>query len=134
MKVAYVVTAGEYSDYHIVGVFSTPQIADREAARHQYGRVENYAVNDCDIKLGAWCVWMATRNTSADSAAPAGTWPSSKKFARYEVTYATWGDGCYFGTPPKFCSGGGYVTAFGKTKAHAIRSASNAIRKSLVSQ
>jgi hypothetical protein len=48
-RLIYVLTEGEYSDYRIVGVYSTPEKA--EAARQQlgegrFGRIEQYPLDD----------------------------------------------------------------------------------------
>lgn len=49
MKV-YIVTDGEYSDYHIEAVFDDRKKAELHAALHNCNCVEEYDVNDCKIE------------------------------------------------------------------------------------
>jgi len=44
LTMVYVVTTGEYSDYHIVGVFTNKDLAKR-TARTWLGKVKNYTLN-----------------------------------------------------------------------------------------
>lgn len=44
MKI-YITTSGDYSDYHIVGVFTDKEVADDIAGRIYDGRVETWEVN-----------------------------------------------------------------------------------------
>ena len=56
----YVVTAGEYSDYHIVAVFSTREKAERFANKRvkethkRYGWIESYWVHPYEVDNTAW--------------------------------------------------------------------------------
>jgi hypothetical protein len=65
-KIIYVVTAGEYSDYHIVGVFDDGALAhefverQNKAHGHDWGNVEEYLINELAPFMDnqEWKVWF----------------------------------------------------------------------------
>ena len=50
-KMIYVVTEGEYSDYHIVGVFSTRKLAKRCQSAVLADNIEEYPLDEGDYAL-----------------------------------------------------------------------------------
>jgi hypothetical protein len=45
MKTIYILTEGDYSDYHIVGVYSTKELAEEAQSLYQYSRFEEYSLD-----------------------------------------------------------------------------------------
>lgn len=73
MEKVYIVTSGEYSDYHINAVFSTREKAEEyvDAQGSDY-RVEEYPVDDAEVKKNE-SIWLVSVNWitgNADSANP----------------------------------------------------------------
>lgn len=61
MKTIYVLTEGEYSDYHIIGVYSTKELAEKEQFVHPKSRIEEYYldfVSDYPPGMKAWQVFV----------------------------------------------------------------------------
>lgn len=73
MEKVYIVTSGEYSDYHIDAVFSTIEKAEEyvDAQGSDY-RVEEYPVDDAEVKKNEsiWLVSVNWKTGNADSANP----------------------------------------------------------------
>lgn len=46
IKKIYVLTEGDYSDYHIVGVYSTPELAQEAQTLYPDSMIENYDLDD----------------------------------------------------------------------------------------
>ena len=46
MKKIYVLTEGDYSDYHIVGVYSTPELAQEAQTLYPDSGIEEYDLDD----------------------------------------------------------------------------------------
>jgi len=45
MKTIYILTEGDYSDYHIVGVYSTKELAEEAQSLYQYSQIEEYGLD-----------------------------------------------------------------------------------------
>lgn len=59
MKTIYVLTEGSYSDYHIIGVYSTKELAQEAKSLHPYSVIEEYALDnipDHPPGMTAWSV------------------------------------------------------------------------------
>lgn len=59
MSIIYVLTEGEYSDYHIVGVYSTKELAEKAQFLYKYSSIEEYFLDnlpDYPPGMKAWCV------------------------------------------------------------------------------
>lgn len=73
MEKVYIVTSGEYSDYHIAAVFSTrKKAAEYVDAQGSDYRVEEYPVDDAEVKKNEsiWLVSVNWKTGNADSANP----------------------------------------------------------------
>lgn len=46
MKTIYVLTEGDYSDYHIVGVYSTKELAEEAQTLYEHSQIEEYDLDD----------------------------------------------------------------------------------------
>ena len=46
MKTIYILTEGDYSDYHIVGVYSTEELAKEAQSLYQYSEIEEYSLDN----------------------------------------------------------------------------------------
>ena len=46
MKTIYVLTEGSYSDYHIVGVYSTKELAEEAQSLHDCAQIEKYQLDN----------------------------------------------------------------------------------------
>jgi len=46
MKTIYVLTEGSYSDYHIVGVYSTKELAEEAQSLHDCAEIEEYQLDN----------------------------------------------------------------------------------------
>lgn len=46
MKTVYILTEGDYSDYHIVGVYSTKELAEKAQFVYKDSQIEEYALDD----------------------------------------------------------------------------------------
>lgn len=57
----YVVTAGEYSDYHIEKVFSSKRLANLYSMLDSDRHVETYDVDDVDVDTGKMYVQRSER-------------------------------------------------------------------------
>tara|TARA_R110000868_G_scaffold199857_1_gene446954 strand:+ start:161 stop:529 length:369 start_codon:yes stop_codon:yes gene_type:complete len=59
MSIIYVLTEGDYSDYHIVGVYSTKELAEKAQFVYEYSSIEEYSLDnlpDYPPGMKAWCV------------------------------------------------------------------------------
>ena len=45
MKTIYILTEGDYSDYHIVGAYSTKELAEEAQSLYQYSQIEEYGLD-----------------------------------------------------------------------------------------
>ena len=46
MKTIYVFTEGSYSDYHIIGVYSTEELAEEAQSLYEYSQIEEYDLDN----------------------------------------------------------------------------------------
>jgi hypothetical protein len=87
MDKVYVVTEGDYSDYHIVAVFTTEEVAEEYAKKrnekngYESARVEDYEVNESSATMPHWFVRMFRDGTvervqseGDDLPTPADSW------------------------------------------------------------
>ena len=120
-RVVFVVTAGTYSDYHIIGVYTDALLATTAVAKEYDARIEVYPLNaDKNIQAGAWVATMALRK-------------SNHKFKPFDVISTAWCDGLFYDTPARRKTGSrSVVEGYGKTEEHAIRSASQKVRELLM--
>ena len=61
MKTIYVLTEGSYSDYRIIGVYSTKDLAQEAKSLHPCSEIEEYTLDnipDHPPGMSAWCVRM----------------------------------------------------------------------------
>ena len=42
MKTIYILTEGDYSDYHIIGAYTTRELAEKAQFLHQYSMIEEF--------------------------------------------------------------------------------------------
>ena len=67
MDTVYIVTEGDYSDYHIIGVFAEEEVA-REVARGCGGEVESYTLEDRNGPLARGLrPWFVTMTREGDT-------------------------------------------------------------------
>ena len=69
IKKIYVLTEGDYSDYHIVGVYSTPELAQEAQTLYPDSMIEEYDLDDIPEHppgMLAWGVNIAHLNSSSD--------------------------------------------------------------------
>ena len=62
MKTIYVLTEGNYSDYHIIGVYSTKELATEAQSLYEYAQIEEYDLDDIPEHppgMKAWFVRMS---------------------------------------------------------------------------
>ena len=45
MKSIYILTEGDYSDYHIIGVYSSEELAQKAQFLYQYSQIEEYSLD-----------------------------------------------------------------------------------------
>ena len=57
MKKIYVLTEGNYSDYHIVGVYSTPELAQEAQTLYPDSMIENYDLDDIPEHSPGMLAW-----------------------------------------------------------------------------
>ena len=46
MKTIYILTEGDYSDYHVIGVYSTEELAKKAQFVYKDSQIEEYALDD----------------------------------------------------------------------------------------
>jgi len=62
MKTVYILTAGDYSDYHIIGVYSTRELAEKAQFLYEYSRIEEYSLDripDAPPNMKAWELFLS---------------------------------------------------------------------------
>jgi len=62
MKTIYILTAGDYSDYHIIGAYSTRELAEKAQFLYEYSRIEEYSLDhvpDAPPNMKAWSVYVS---------------------------------------------------------------------------
>lgn len=74
MTTVYVVTDGEYSDYHICGVYDNREAAQAYIDKHD-GGIEEYALNPngpdyAEKLIWYWCIMQRTGDTDLDDVSP----------------------------------------------------------------
>lgn len=67
MPTVYVVTDGDYSDYHIVGIYSTRELAERAQALFAADSVDEYPVDEMPSAPPGLSAWSVTMNRHGDS-------------------------------------------------------------------
>ncbi len=108
MKI-YVITSGEYSDYHIDAVFTDKALAEEYADRNPERRIETYEANK-EVPEPAEVRWYYVNiNTKDTSRIGVGYEPSEKMQFNYVQAYYSYGSYLSFG-----------VKADGASKAKAI--------------
>ena len=143
--IIYMVTAGEYDDYYVVGLYSTERKALK--ALHKVEKSTDYSdyhptisllaiddVKKAETKIetwGAWRVWVATESTTAYYSAPSGVHDSNKKFKRFDVTYAGWEEGYWLDRDKEPVFKDSLVIVMGETKQKAVDKATQAIRSKM---
>ena len=60
MKKIYVLTEGDYSDYHIVGVYSTPELAQEAQTLYPDSMIENHDLDDIPEHPPGMLAWGVT--------------------------------------------------------------------------
>jgi len=69
MSVIYVVTEGEYSDYHIVGLYSSEETAAAAAQKCDGGRVEEYELDgNADLVARGYWVYSVVMDIDGNTA------------------------------------------------------------------
>lgn len=46
MNTIYILTEGDYSDYHVIGVYSTKELAEKAQFVYEDSQIEEYALDD----------------------------------------------------------------------------------------
>lgn len=62
MKTIYILTAGEYSGYHIIGAYSTRELAEKAQFLYEDSQIEEYSLDsipDAPPGMKAWCVYVS---------------------------------------------------------------------------
>lgn len=75
MTTAYILTGGEYSDYHIIGVYSTKELAEKAQFVYTNSRIQEYEMDivlDCPPGMKGWYVMLDgnPEQTYCNSASP----------------------------------------------------------------
>ena len=60
MKIIYVLTEGDYSDYHIVGVYSTQELAQEAQTLYPDSGIEEYDLDDIPEHPPGMLAWGVT--------------------------------------------------------------------------
>lgn len=124
----YVATSGEYSDYHVVGVYSTYAAAGRAGDRVFVTTIDD----PDDTSVGCWECIMVEDKTTANDSAPSGKYPDNRRLHPGDVVSLEWNPGVPVEMPPNE----GYpktIIARGHSKEAAVRAAQQYInvRKTL---
>jgi hypothetical protein len=65
MKTIYVLTEGSYSDYHIVGVYTTKELAEKAQFVYEHSQIEEYSLDyvpDYPPGMKGWFVRIDDEN------------------------------------------------------------------------
>jgi hypothetical protein len=62
MKNIYVLTEGSYSDYHIVGVYSTKELAEEAQSLYKDSQIEEYDLDDIPEHPPGMSAWFVRIN------------------------------------------------------------------------
>lgn len=62
MTSIYVLTEGEYSDYHIVGVYSTKELAEEAQTLYKYSQIEEYDLDNIPEHPPGMKAWFVRIN------------------------------------------------------------------------
>jgi len=57
----YILTEGSYSDYHIIGAYSTEELAKKAQSLYRYGEIEEYGLDNIPEHppgMTAWIVYI----------------------------------------------------------------------------
>ena len=86
MEKVYIVTSGDYSDYHIAAVFSTREKAEEYVDAHGSDyRVEEYPVDDAEVKKNE-SIWLVSVNWKTGKVISANPENLSEYYADKEGT------------------------------------------------
>lgn len=88
MKTIYVLTEGSYSDYHIIGVYSTKELAQKAQFLYQHSEIEEYSLDnipDSPPNMKAWSVYVSDESgVTCYSMDPDHTIPHEDYFTTHE--------------------------------------------------
>ena len=113
MDKVYLVSEGSYSNYHIIGVFSTRELADKLAAHDKDREVEEWEL-DADaerVRVGLALYSAHMNEDGNDSNASAGEWEDDEKYYITAVRKDANGEP----EPTLYC------TVYATDKQHAIK-------------
>ena len=98
MKTIYILTEGDYSDYHIIGVYSTKELAEKAQFLYQYSQIEEYSLDnvpDYPPGMTGWFVSISNKDSQIAYTMPAT--PSEAKIpSEGEYNYEFKNDSGYF--------------------------------------
>lgn len=110
----YVVTDGEYSDYHICGIYSTKELAECSKELHRADNIEQYKLDDfnkCPEGMVPWSVRIGANGETQ--------WDGESGVERESLTYFNFDDlGAWapYGDGLAVC-----FHMFARDEAHAIK-------------
>jgi len=122
----YVATDGEYSDYHVVGIFSTY----KEAKKYGDVFVTELDIPVQDCQEGSYCCYVATKKCTAYDSAPAHIYKLDKdvEFSKGDVVYEVYCIGTHWETSAhNYGSSGKTKVFYGETKTKARAKAENRV-------
>jgi hypothetical protein len=112
MTTIYIVTDGDYSDYHICGVYSTKKLAKKAQELHMASSIEEYeidAMEDCPAGMLPWSVRMGADGRTH--------WEGKTGVERERITYfKTQNEWAPYGDGQAVC-----FRMFAKDETHAIK-------------
>lgn len=120
--ILYVATVGEYSDYRIVGIYSTYKGAQAVSENQVFITELDNPDND---DIGAWTCSIALAECSSYYCAPASLYKTDTKFHPGDIIYIMFMPGVSPEEPTKHWHRNKTATVFAATEEHAKRKASD---------
>lgn len=97
MKTIYVLTEGSYSDYHIIGVYSTKELVEEAQSLYEHSQIEEYDLDNIPEHPPGMKAWFVQIENGGNDHYTRQVGPSDQTIPHeFEYEYPNHGDKSYF--------------------------------------